>query len=373
MTSAEMPALFQPIRVGNLALSHRVILAPLTRTRAYKDHVPGPQAATYYAQRGSTPGTLLITEATSIAPQAGGLPNIPGIWNEAQVAGWKEVTDSVHAKGSYIFLQIWAMGRAADVRALAADGDFPLIAPSPIAIREHITGGGGMPRALTIPEIQEYIELFAEAAKNAMKAGFDGVEVHGANGFLIDQFVQDVSNIRDDEYGGSVENRCKFALEVVDAVVQAIGASRTSFRMSPWSEFQNMGMRDPVPTYTYLTTKLAERGLAYLHVVEPRGSSDAAEDPTSSDASDFIRQIWGDRPYIAAGGFKRALSIREAEEKGGLIAFGRLFISNPDLPYRLQNDMPLTPPDRSKFYLMGNHSPLGYTDWPFADDERREV
>ncbi|EIW75739.1 FMN-linked oxidoreductase [Coniophora puteana RWD-64-598 SS2] len=360
MTVSQTPVLFQPLRVGDIEVKHRVVLAPLTRVRAHADHVPGPQAATYYSQRSSMPGTLLISEATVIAPQAGGTPHAPGIWSDAQIAAWKEITEAVHAKGSYIYLQLWAMGRAGSAQALKADGH-ELVSASAIPYTD-LYGTTSTPRPLAVSEVQEYVQLHAKAAENAIAAGFDGVEVHGANGYLVDQFLQDVSNTRTDEYGGSVENRARFALEVVDAIVKAIGASRTAIRLSPWGKFQAMGMEDPVPTYTYLTTELAERNIAYIHVIEPR----ADELNPSAGLNDFIRKIWGDRAYITAGGNTRDIALQEAEEKGGLFAFGRLFISNPDLPRRLRDNILLTAPDRSKFYLMGNLTPEGYTDWPFA-------
>ncbi|EIW77964.1 NADH:flavin oxidoreductase/NADH oxidase [Coniophora puteana RWD-64-598 SS2] len=359
------PALFQPIRVGDLDLKHRIVLAPLTRFRGYDDHVPGPQAATYYSQRASMPGTLLITEATFIAAPAGGYANVPGIYTDAQIEGWKKITDNVHAKGSYIYLQLWALGRAADPKFLASEGH-ELVGASDIPLEDYAKAGLPAPRVLTIPEIKEYVQLYANAAQNAIKAGFDGVEIHGANGYLIDQFLQDVSNTRTDEYGGSIESRAKFALEVVDAVVNAIGAPKTGIRLSPWSKFQDMGMKDPIPTYTYYVNELRKRNLSYIHVVEPRvnGNVDVKE---WTGSNDFIREIWGDRPYITAGGYTREQALKTAQEKGGLIAFGRLYISNPDLPRRLLEDIPLTKPDRTKFYLPGSHTPEGYTDWEFAD------
>ncbi|KAH7929176.1 FMN-linked oxidoreductase [Leucogyrophana mollusca] len=367
------PALFQPIKVGDLTLQHRVVLAPLTRLRAYASHVPGPQAATYYAQRASTPGTLLITEATFISHDAGGYGNVPGIYTEEQIKGWKEITDAVHAKGSYIYLQLWALGRAADESVLASQTPAsPYVSASPIALSSRTNA----PRELTTDEVRSYVQAYATAASNAVhKAGFDGVEIHGANGYLIDQFIQDVSNTRTDEYGGSVENRSRFALEVVDAVVKAVGATKTGIRLSPWNPFQDMGMKDPVPTYTYLVSKLAQYSLAYVHVVEPRikGAEVRPASEYSDDAPQFIRDIWskaGEKSaYIAAGGFTRQLALETVEEKGGLIAFGRLYIPNPDLPRRLKEDIPLTPGDRGTYYLPGDHTPLGYSDWPFAETE----
>ncbi|EIW77973.1 NADH:flavin oxidoreductase/NADH oxidase [Coniophora puteana RWD-64-598 SS2] len=369
MTISGTPSLFTPIRVGELDLKHRIVLAPLTRFRGYDDHVPGPQTATYYSQRGSTPGTLLITEATFIASKAGGYPNVPGIYTDAQIKGWREVTDAVHMKGSYIFCQLWALGRAADPEFVVSKGN-EHVGASAIPLQEHLDAGHNKPpRALTIPEIKEYVQLYATTAQNAIEAGFDGVEIHGANGYLIDQFLQDVSNDRTDEYGGSIENRTRFALEVVDAVVTAVGASKVGIRMSPWSEFQDMRMADPITTFSYYVNKIKERNLCYIHAVEPRiKGSETAIKETGIESNDFLREIWVDRPFIAAGGFTRPKAFETAEQKGGLVAFGRLFIANPDLPRRLKEDIQLTAPIRAKFYLVGNHTPEGYTDWPFASD-----
>ena len=240
-------------------------MAPLTRFRANKDHVHGDLARTYYTQRASVPGTLLVTEATFIDSRAGGYANAPGIWSDAQIAGWKavrassrlgfffsivdqltfpkkkkQVTDAVHAKGSFIFLQLWALGRVASPGVLSEEGGFDVVGASPIRYN-GVTAAGDesvVPRELTAAELKEYVELYTKAAKNAIEAGFDGVEVHAANGYLLDQFLQSVSNDRTDEYGGSIQNRLRFPLEVVDAVVKAVGAERTGVRVSPWNDFQ---------------------------------------------------------------------------------------------------------------------------------------
>ncbi|KIJ16015.1 hypothetical protein PAXINDRAFT_75914 [Paxillus involutus ATCC 200175] len=366
-----IPALFQPIKVGPVALQHRVVLAPLTRFRAYASGVPGPHAATYYAQRGSSPGTLLITEATFISHGAGGYEHVPGIYTDAQIEGWKQVTDAVHAKGSYIFLQLWALGRAADPDVLAnQDPPSPYVSASPITL----TGNQVPPRALTEPEIEEYIAAHAKAASNAIhRAGFDGVEVHSANGYLLDQFLQSVSNTRTDKWGGDEEGRTKFTREVVDAVVDAVGEERVGIRISPWNTFQDMKMPNPRTTFAYLATALRDKhpNMAYLHVTESRVDTDL---PGNGDeVNDFLREIWNsgeggkNRVFISAGGYTRDTALSTAEELGGLVAFGRLYISNPDLPARLQKDTPVIPGDRSAYYLPGNLTPLGYSDWPFAD------
>ncbi|KAH7925249.1 FMN-linked oxidoreductase [Leucogyrophana mollusca] len=359
------PKLFQPIQVGDIALRHRVVMAPLTRFRAYADHVPGPYAATYYAQRASYPGSLLIAEATFITQQAGGFEHVPGIYTDSQIEGWKKVTDAVHEKGSFIFLQLWALGRAAIPAVLKEkENNSPYVSSSDVLL----TGKQEKPRPLTIPEIKEYVAAYATAATNAIKAGFDGIEVHGANGYLVDQFTQDLSNKRSDEYGGSIENRCRFALEVVDAIVNAIGAQKTAIRLSPWSPFQDMGMEDPIPTFSYLVTRLKEHSLAYIHLVEPRIRGDGDCNAETSHSNDFVREIWGDRPFVSAGGYKRDAALEVAEKKGDLIAFGRLYIPNPDLPRRILENIPLVPGDRSTYYQVGNMTASGYSDWPFAGE-----
>ena len=230
-------ALFMPIKVGHMNLSHRIIHAPLTRFRAYPTHVPGPYAATYYAQRASVSGTLLISEATCISQAAGGMDFVPGIYTQEQVVGWQEVTDAVHEKKSFIFCQLWALGRAAKPDVLAKENNSPFVSASPIPLsyRPH-----PVPHALTEPEIRTYIDNYVAAARNAMTAGFDGVEIHAANGYLIDQFLQEVSNTRTDDWGGSVEKRAKFAIEIVDAIVKEVGAERVGIRFSPWSPHQGV-------------------------------------------------------------------------------------------------------------------------------------
>lgn len=223
--------LFQPLQVGPNKLSNRLVMAPLTRFRAEDNHVQLPFVKEYYEQRACVPGTLLITEATFISPAASGYPNIPGIWNDDQIKAWKEVTDAVHAKGSFIWLQLWALGRAANPEVKQAEGTGDLVSASDY----RMTDNSPQPRPLTEDEIQQYIKEYGQAAENAVKkAGFDGVEIHGANGYLIDQFTQDVSNRRSDQWGGSVENRSRFALEVTKSVISKVGAERTGIRLSPW-------------------------------------------------------------------------------------------------------------------------------------------
>ncbi|KAJ6608510.1 NADH:flavin oxidoreductase/NADH oxidase [Mycena sp. CBHHK59/15] len=363
------PKLFQPISVGPVQLKHRVVMAPLTRFRSSDPgHVPIlPMMKEYYTQRASTPGTLLITEATFIAARAGGFAHIPGIWSEDQIAAWKEITDSVHAAGSFFFLQLWALGRTAEPKQLRAeDPSFAYVGASDVGMKDEKES----PRPLTVAEIQEYVTLYAQAAKNAIRAGFDGVEIHCANGYLLDQFIQPTSNNRTDEYGGSVENRSRFTLQVAEAVTKAVGPERTGLRLSPWSSFNEVGMDDPKPTYTYLVSQLKalHPSLAYLHIVEPRISGDkTAGDAADSAASNaFIRSIWAPKALISAGGYTRDSALQRAESEGDLIAFGRQFLANPDLPLRLKMGIPHNAYDRKTFYLAA--SPKGYIDYPFAGD-----
>lgn len=344
-------------------------MAPLTRFRADDNHVPLPFVADYYAQRSSTPGTLLVSEATFIAPQAGGMPNAPGIWNEDQIKGWKHVTDAVHKKGSFIYLQLWALGRAANDVVLKKE-----LGPS-AGVKSSgnvpISADGTTPTPLTEAEIEEYIGLYAQAAKNAIAAGFDGVEIHGANGYLIDQFTQDNANTRTDKWGGSVENRARFGIEVSKAVVAAVGAEKTGIRLSPFSSFQGMHMKDPVPQFTYLAEELKKLKLAYLHVVESRidGGGDAAQ-PTE-EKLDFLIDLWGKTsPILLAGGFKPdgafAAADSQYKDKDIAIVFGRSFISNPDLVFRVREGIALEPYDRSKFYIPKSEE--GYTTYPFSKE-----
>jgi NADPH2 dehydrogenase len=256
-------------------------MAPLTRFRADDNHVPLPFVAEYYAQRASVPGTLLITEATFIAPEASGYGNVPGIWNADQIAAWKKVTAAVHKKGSFIYLQLWALGRAASAKVLEKEFGKKVTSASDISFK-----GGDKPTRLTEEQIWEFVGLYKQAALNSIEAGFDGVEIHGANGYLVDQFLQDVTNNRNDSWGGSVEKRARFGLEVAKAVVGAVGAERTAIRLSPFSEFQEMKMADPKPQFSYFVEQLKLLRLSYLHVVESRIAGNA--DVESTEKIDFL-------------------------------------------------------------------------------------
>jgi NADPH2 dehydrogenase len=341
----------------------------MTRLRADDTNVPLPLVKEHYAQRASVPGTLLITEGTILAPQAGGFPNAPGIWNDAQIKAWKEVADAVHAKGSYIYIQLGALGRAANAEILNASG-FDVVAPSDIPV----TAEAPTPRPLTEGEIQSYIQYFVQAAHNAVAARFDGVEIHGANGYLIDQFTQDVTNKRTDKWGGSVENRARFALEVICAVAGAIGPDRTAIRFSPYNTFQGMRMSDPQPQFAYLARKLAALKLAYVHLVEPRADGEEIVE-TTDDLLFFLNAYQGAGPVVVAGGYQPVLAREAVDHKykdhDVIIAFGRLFTSNPDLPFRIKENVALTLHDRSVLYLP--KEPKGYNDWQFSPEFEEAV
>jgi NADPH2 dehydrogenase len=358
-----MTKLFTPIKVGRAELPQRIAMAPMTRFRADDQHVPLPVMKEYYAQRTAVPGSFAITEATFISAKAGGYPNVPGIYNKDQIAAWKEITDAVHAQKSHIYLQLWALGRAANPDVIKAEGhDFVSSSATPMG------ADAPTPRELTEAEIHSYIADYVQAAKNAIEAGFDGVEVHAANGYLIDQFTQDTCNKRTDAWGGSIEKRARFALEVTKAVTAAIGADRTGIRLSPWSTFQGMRMADPVPQFTYLIEKLKDFKLAYLHVVESRIAGNA--DVESTDQLDFALEAYNNTsPVLIAGGYKTQSAKEAVDSKykdyDVVIAFGRPYISNPDLPFRVKENIEFAPYVRDTFYAPKD--PKGYIDYPFHE------
>ncbi|KAH8982222.1 hypothetical protein EDB92DRAFT_2117892 [Lactarius akahatsu] len=362
--AAPVPKLFQPIQVGNTNLQHRVVLAPMKRARADERYVLGELGLEYYKQRTSISGTLAITEGAVIAPQAGGDANVPGIWSDEQIAAWKLITDAVHANGSFIYLQLWSLGRVADGDILRKDGDYEVVGASAIPLEGHET-----PRPLTVAEIKEYVQLYATAAENAvLKAGFDGVEIQSNGGLLLDQFLQTVSNTRTDEYGGSLENRLRFVLEVTEAVVKVVGANKVGIRISPYLTARGMGMPDPIPTFAELVTSIRDSypDFAYLHVIE---ITDIVG-PVTRPSTKFLRDIWGDRPYIANGGYERDTAIEVVEKEGGLVAFARYFISNPDLPRRLKENIELALSDPTTWWTQGAE---GYIDYPFAPEAKPGV
>ncbi|CAJ2504928.1 Uu.00g123220.m01.CDS01 [Anthostomella pinea] len=364
--------IFEPLKLGHCELKHRMVMAPLTRFRATSDHVPGKYAREYYSQRASCPGTLIVTEATFIAPQAGGYNNVPGIYNHEQVKAWKEITDAVHTKGSYIYLQLWALGRVAVAENLLRQGPYPVVSSSANPLNSEFE----VPKEMTEEDIQAFVGYYANAARKAMGAGFDGVEIHGANGYLIDQFWQDRVNTRTDKYGGSVENRARFGLEVTKAVIEACGgdSKKVGIRLSPWSPFQGMRMEDPIPQFSHIISELKKLGLSYLHLVESRLSGTTAGDSvygSVTGTNDKLVELWGtEAPVILAGGFdpekaRKALSeVYPAENV--CIAYGRYFISNPDLPFRIKHGIELAPYNRKTFYLPEKAE--GFIDYPFSKE-----
>ena len=371
MKDAQVSKLFSPIRVGAIDLSHRVVLAPLTRMRAdLPGNVPNDLMATYYGQRASE-GGLMITEATFISPTGNGGYASPGIFTDAQVAGWRKVVDTVHAKGAKILLQLWHVGRQSHVD-LQPNGQAP-IAPSAIQseVRALLPSGpaiGSMPRAIELLEIPGLVDEYRKGAQRAKVAGFDGVEVHAANGYLIDQFLQDNSNRRTDAYGGTVENRTRFLLEVVEAVTSVWGSDRVGVRVGPSNKFGGMGDSAPGVTFPYVARALARFGLAYLHVIEPRVTGNVSEDTQQPVAAGQLRPLFGGS-VIAAGGFDGAgAKAILAESNADLVAFGRHFLANPDLPERLRHRLPLNPYDRTTFYYGGTKGYVDYSAYEATPD-----
>lgn len=354
-----MTTLFQPYDLGPVTLANHIVMAPLTRNRAGAGLVPNELTATYYAQR-ATAG-LLITEATQISAQAQGYQDTPGIYTQAQIDGWRKVTDAVHAKGGRIFVQLWHVGRISHVD-LQPGGAAP-VAPSAIrAITKTFVNNGftdvSEPRALELQEIPGIIDDFRKAAANAIAAGFDGVEIHGANGYLLEQFLKDGANQRNDEYGGSVENRARLLLEVTAAVKDEIGAERTGVRISPVSPANAISCSDPQPQYDYLAEQLDALGIVYLHVVE--GATGGPRDVSPFDY-DALRQRFKNT-WIGNNGYDLELaSTQLAQGKADLFAFGRPFISNLDLVERLKTGAPLAPLNPETLYGGGAQ---GYTDYP---------
>ncbi|KAJ5370330.1 uncharacterized protein N7496_006422 [Penicillium cataractarum] len=353
--------LFKPLKIGDMEIQHRIGMAPLTRLRASHDRVPTSMMKEYYSQRSAVPGTLIITEGTFVSATCGGFPYAPGIWREDQISAWKTITDEVHRRGCFIFCQLFAMGRAADVELARQEG-VPIVAPSAIPIEE----GAAIPHAMTTEEIKQTVKDFLQASKNAIRAGFDGVEIHGANGYLLDQFIQDVSNKRQDDYGGNVENRSRLLDEVIKAVVGVVGPKRVGLRLSPWSTFQGMRMDDPIPQFTDIIKKASHSDIAYLHLVESRVSG--AMDFDAQDRLDFAYHLWNG-PLLVAGGYTPLEAQRLVDgkypEKDIIVVFGRFFISNPDLIYRVKEGLELNPYNRETFYVI--QSAVGYLDYPLSD------
>ena len=371
--------LLSPLQVGDLKLSHRVVLAPLTRMRSTQPgDIPNALNATYYAQRASE-GGLLISEATQISLLGKGYPAAPGIHSPEQVGGWKLTTSAVHAKGGYIFLQLWHVGRISHSSLHPQEG-LP-VAPSAIAPND---GGKALtadfrqvsfetPRALKLHEISKIIAEYRTGAENAKLAGFDGVEIHSANGYLLDQFLEDKTNHRTDIYGGSIENRARLLLEVVDTAVEVWGKNRVGIRLSPYGTFSDMGDSNPIALFSYVLQQLLDRGIAYVHIIEPRAGNAGADVPvdhTAPRSAEIFRKAFPG-VLISAGGYTAETAERAiANHLADAIAFGRLFIANPDLPKRFEQNSQLNSYDRSTFY---GGTEKGYTDYPTLQESLAEA
>jgi N-ethylmaleimide reductase len=345
--------LVSPYRLGGLNLANRMVMAPMTRSRALPGNVPNPLAVTYYAQRASA--GLIVTEATQVSPQGVGYIRTPGIHSAEQVAAWKKVTEAVHRAGGKIFLQLWHVGRISHPDFHG--GELP-VAPSAISPGGDVLTDAGMktrvtPRALELAELPGIVAQYQAGAENAKRAGFDGVELHSANGYLLDQFTRDGANQRTDAYGGSIANRARLPLEVTRAVIDVWGPARVGYRISPTSEFNAMSDSDPIATFSYLTEALSELGIGYLHVVDPA---------TAPKRVSPILRAKFPKTYVVNGGFDRAAaSAVIARGEADLVAFGVPFLANPDLPRRFHGAAPLNAPDQKTFYTGEDR---GYVDYP---------
>ena len=356
-----MSKLIETIQVGDMNLPNRIVMAPLTRCRASAGRVPNALMAEYYAQRAGA--GLILSEATSVSPQGVGYPDTPGIWSDEQVQGWKLVTRAVHAAGGRIFLQLWHVGRVSHPDFL--DGELP-VAPSAIAPqgrvsllrpqREYV-----IPRALEISEIPGIVEAYRQGAENAKQAGFDGVEIHGANGYLLDQFLQDSTNKRTDAYGGSIENRARLMLEVTDAAISVWGAGRVGMHLAPRGDAHTMGDSNPLATFGYVAEQLGKRDIAFIFTRESLGENRIGPE---------LKKRFGG-VLIANEGYNRETAQQVlAAGEADAVSFGKTFISNPDLPRRLQLDAPLNPFHPETFYGYGLQDPrAGYTDYPKLVEE----
>ncbi len=372
MKTSGQEKLFTPVQIGAMKLKHRIVMAPLTRSRSLQpDSVPGVLMAEYYTQRASD-GGFLVSEATNISITSRGWLGAPGLYSDGQVAGWRKIVSGVHAKGGHMFAQLWHTGRSSHIEMTG--GEMPVSAsvdPAYWQNPSHLVSipGGWVPpsphRALSVAEIALIVEDYRRAAQRAMDAGFEGVELHAANGYLIDQFLQDGSNKRNDEYGGSISKRSRFLLEVVAAMSSVWGSDRVAVRIGPGGVFNGMSDSDPEALFTYVAEQLNQLGLAYLHIIEPRvKGSELVLERQGAVAAQQIRSVFQGK-IIVAGGFEPDTA-KAIVEKGDadLVAFGRHFLSNPDLPQRIKLGLPLNKYDRKTFYTFDAH---GYLDYPFWD------
>ena len=358
--------MFTPVALGSIELKNRLVMAPLTRMRAVAGDVPHPLAKTYYGQRASA--GLIITEATQISPLGMGYPATPGIYSPEQTAAWKEIVDVVHQKGGAIVAQLWHVGRISH-SSLHPEQGFPE-APSAIAPAGQTYGADWQlhdyetPKAMTGEDIARLLKDFEAAAVNAKEAGFDGIEIHSANGYLLDQFLQDKTNHRTDEYGGSIENRCRLLSEVIDVVSKVFPCDRIGIRLSPYGTFNDIDDSDPVKLFSTVIEKLNSYSLAYLHMIEPRSTSAGGNDSVYVEApvtSEIFRSAFKGK-FITAGGYDQAMGEKVLEEGlADAVAYGRLYISNPDLAERFEKGAALSPYNRATFY---GGAEVGYTDYP---------
>lgn len=365
-----MPNLLDPLSAPHLSLPHRIAMAPLTRSRAGVDGTPTDMMVEYYRQRAGA--ALIVTEATQISQQGQGYAWTPGIYTQAQIAGWKNVADAVHAAGGRIFQQLWHVGRVSHP-SFQPDGGLP-VAPTamPVPGKTFIIDASGqgawgdipIPQALSVDAIAAIVADYAEAARNAIAAGMDGVEIHAGNGYLLDQFINSASNHRDDAYGGDFERRARLLIEVVDAVSSAIGAGRVAVRLTPMGRFMGMGDETPEATFGYIVDQLDRRGLAYLHLVEPQivgTDKDEVYDPRWDAIIHDLRARFSGILMLAGGYDRQSAEAALASGRADLIAFGRLFIANPDLPERFRRQAPLNTPDPAAFF---GGTAAGYVDYP---------
>ncbi|GMI78088.1 12-oxophytodienoate reductase 2, ARABIDOPSIS 12-OXOPHYTODIENOATE REDUCTASE 2 [Hibiscus trionum] len=363
----ETMPLLTPYKMGRFNLSHRLVMPPMTRQRSW-NNIPQPHAALYYSQRAAK-GGLIITEATVISEAARGYKDTPGIWSKEQVEAWKPIVDAVHAKGGIIFCQIWHVGRASTYE-YQPNGQAPISSTSNV-LKPQLQANAeepakfSPPRRLSTDDIPRIVNEFRLAARNAMEAGFDGVEIHGAHGYLLEQFMKDHINDRTDRYGGSLENRCRFALEVVEAVAHEIGADRVGLRLSPYADYLDSGDSDPTALGIYMAESLNKCGILYCHMVEPRMKLPEESFETTVSLVPMRKAFKG--TFIVAGGYDKEDGNKAvAENRTDLVAFGRLFLSNPDLPRRFELNAPLTKHNRSTYCLPD--PVVGYTDYPFLED-----
>jgi len=365
--SKQQIPLITPYQLGPFGLAHRVVLAPLTRMRSFKC-TPQPPAILYYSQR-TSPGGFLIAEATGVSDSAQGYPNTPGIWTEEQVEAWKPIVNGVHLKGGVFFCQIWHTGRASHVD-YQPNGQAPISSTDRKISGQVVLPNGkdladySPPRALKIEEIPQIINDFRLAARNAIKAGFDGVEIHGAHGYLLDQFMKDSINNRIDQYGGTLENRCRFPLEVVEAVANEIGAERVGIRLSPFAQFLESSDSDPEALGLYMAEALNRYNILYAHYVEPRLVTTFEPVATNKSLLPMRKAFKGS--FLVAGGYDREDgNAAIASGKADLVVYGRIFLANPDLPRRFELNASLNKYDRNTFYIPD--PVVGYTDYPFLE------